>query len=269
MTSLVTKLNKGRSPVSKRATTKKVASKKIKKKIAAAPKKGAVKKAEKQAPLKKLSAAKGASAKKGAKAAKKPARRAEAKKVVATKAVAKTSAPAKPIQQQSPLAPQTFAALRAFEQALKVFNRQDFAAAKVAFENFLERFGNQAEIAARARTYLAICDKRLARAPSIPRNPDALYNRGVFELNKGNLREAVELFEKALKAEPRADHVLYSLAAAYARIGNASRALDTLQRAISLQPVHRPHARRDPDFASLRTNPRFQKLVGLEFDFLE
>jgi tetratricopeptide (TPR) repeat protein len=165
--------------------------------------------------------------------------------------------------------PETLAAVRAFEQALKFFNRHDFAAARVAFENLLKRFGSQTEILARARTYIAICDQRLARAPAAPRGPDALYNRGVFELNKGNAKEAVILFQRALKAQPRASHVLYSLAAAYARLGDAPKAIDALRRAIVIQPVHRSHARRDPDFASLRSNEVFQELAGLTPDLLE
>lgn len=133
----------------------------------------------------------------------------------------------------------------------------------------LEKFGEQHEVVARARTYLAICGQRLARAPSVPRNTDALYDQGVFELNNGNIRKAIELFEKGLKTEPRADHVLYSLAAAYSRLNEPPKALDALRRAISLRPVHRSHARRDLDFAGLHTNEEFQHLTGFGFDFTE
>jgi tetratricopeptide (TPR) repeat protein len=160
-------------------------------------------------------------------------------------------------------------AVRAFEQALKAFNKHDFSSAKAGFESILEKFGDQADIAARARTYLRICEQRLARTPSIPRNPDALYDQGVFELNKNNFRAAIELFEKALRSQPRADHVIYSLAAAHARINDAPRALDALRRAIALRPVHRSHARRDLDFASLRSNHDFQQLTGFGYDYTE
>ena len=86
----------------------------------------------------------------------------------------------------------------------------------------------------------------------MPRNVDALYNQGVFELNKGNTSGAIELFEKALKVEPRADHVYYSLAAA-----------------ITIRPVQRSHARRDLDFASLRNDQDFQQLTGFGFDLVD
>ena len=174
-----------------------------------------------------------------------------------------------PAPPKKPPSPGTLAAVRAFEQALRLFNRQDFAPAKAAFLSLLTKFAEQAEIVARARTYLSICDQRLARSPSIPRNPDALYNQGVFLLNKGDTTEAIELFEKALKAEPRADHVYYSLAAAYARLDDVAKAMDALRRAIGIRPVQRSHARRELDFASLRSNEDFQQLTGFGFDLVD
>ncbi|HXU38338.1 MAG TPA: tetratricopeptide repeat protein [Blastocatellia bacterium] len=173
-----------------------------------------------------------------------------------------------PAPPKKPPSPGTLAAVRAFEQALRVFNRQDFVAAKSAFHGLLDKFGDQADIVARVRTYLAICEQRLARTPSTPRNSDALYDRGVFEFNRGNTAEAIESFEKALKVEPRADHVFYSLAAAYARLNNVAKALEALRHAIGIRPAHRSHARRDLDFAGLRSDESFQQLTGFGFDLV-
>jgi tetratricopeptide (TPR) repeat protein len=170
---------------------------------------------------------------------------------------------------KKPPAPGTLAAVRAFEQALKFFNRHDYGQAKSAFVALQSKFGDEAEVLARARTYLAVCDQRLGRAPATPRNADALYDQGVFDFNRGALREAVELFEKALRIEPRADHVFYSLAAAHARLNDSPKALDALRRAIAIRSVHRSHARRDLDFASLRSNDDFQSLTGFGFDLID
>jgi tetratricopeptide (TPR) repeat protein len=174
-----------------------------------------------------------------------------------------------PAQPKKLPSPSTLAAVRGFEQALRLFNRHDFGPAKSAFLGLLAKFADQAEIVARTRTYLAICEQRLARSPSVPRNPDALYNQGVFQFNRGNTAEAIELFEKALKVEPRADHVYYSLAAAQARLNDAPKAMDALRRAIGIRPVHRSHARRDLDFAGLRPNEDFQQLTGFGFDLID
>lgn len=198
----------------------------------------------------------------------KPAARTPSRKALLARRRALVPKPLPAPPKKSP-SPGTLAAVRAFEQALRQFNRQDFAGAKSAFEGLLSKFAEQAEIVARVRTYLAICEQRLGRTPSVPRNVDALYNQGVFELNRGNTTEAIELFEKALKVEPRADHVYYSLAAAYARLTNTSKALDALRRAIGIRPVQRSHARRDLDFASLRSNEDFQQLTGFGFDLID
>ncbi len=289
MSSLITKANKSRSPASQKVRTtkgKKVADKKPQRpgKITAAPKakKAAPAKSKKQiSPTKKTAAAASKktppkkTVKVAAKPAKKPVARAMSKmtprpQAKAAKRAAAPVTPAKAVQppKKSPV-PNALLAVKAFEQALRLFNRHDYAAAKEAFNGLLAKFSEQADIVAPARTYLAICDQRMARAPAAPRNPDALYDQGVVQLNKGNFSEAVGLFEKGLKAEPRADHIWYSLSAAYARMHQSFKSLDALRRAISIRSVHRSHARRDPDFASLHTSEEFQQLTGFGFDFDE
>lgn len=281
MSSLITKTNKSRSPASQKVRTtkgKKVADKKPQRpgKITAAPKakKAAPAKNKKTAsPAKKTAAAasKKVPPKKtqqvtAAKPAKKPG-----VKAPATAAKRATGAPVKvisPPPKKSPV-PSVMQAVKAFEQALRVFNRHDYAAAKEAFDGLLAKFSEQADVVAQARTYMAICDQRMARTPVVPRSPEALYDQGVIQLNKGNFVDAVGLFDKALKVEPRADHIWYSLSAAYARMNQPFKSLDALRRAISLRSVHRSHARRDPDFASLHTNEDFQQLTGFGFDFDE
>ena len=193
------------------------------------------------------------------------------KKGIATAKSSRRVQPKKaaPVPVKKTPAPGALAAVKAFEQGLRLFNRHDFGAAKELFDSVLEKFSEQHEVVARTRTYLSICEQRLSRTPTLPKNPDGLYNQGVFELNRNNVQAAIELFEKVIKVDGRADHAFYSLAAAYARINEQSKALDALRRAIALRPVHRPHARRDFDFANLRTNEGFQQLTGYGFDFIE
>lgn len=275
MSSLSTKKNKSRSTPSK-PQSKAAAKSQIKK--AAAPK--VTKK-----PARKISARSGkastiaaAPAPKKA-SAKRPAAKVAAAKVlkkpitpIKTKAAAKKATPAKVEAKAADLQPkrnsmlESRAAVEAFEKALKLFSRQDFAAAKSAFEQILTKFGNQSDLIIGVRKYLAVVEQRLARTPSPPKNPDALYDRGVFELNKANFQEAINLFEKSLKAQPDAAHVLYSLAAAYARINNTKKALEALRQATSLQTALRSRARSDLDFTNLYRNEDFRYLTGYGFD---
>lgn len=291
MSVLITKA-KSRSSASRklRATKgKKSPSKKPQRpgRITAAPKsKKAVSLKKKAAPAKKSSPKKGSSKKitargkrslqpksRSAKAkVANPGRGLKSKPVAAKKFTARRRLPVAakvaPPPPKKPPAPGTLAAVRAFEQALRLFNRHDYTSARSAFESLQTKFGDEAEVVARARTYLAICEQRLGRAPAAPRNADALYNQGVFEFNRGAIRESIELFEKALRVDARADHVFYSLAAAHARLNDSPKALDALRRAIAIRPVHRPHARRDLDFANLRSSEEFQSLTGFGFDLI-
>jgi tetratricopeptide (TPR) repeat protein len=91
-----------------------------------------------------------------------------------------------------------------------------------------------------------------------------LYNQGVYELNRGQVEQAISYFEKALKTQPEADHILYSLAAAHARLGQVAQALEELRQAIERREEYRIQARRDSDFTSLYSHPLFQELVGWE-----
>jgi tetratricopeptide (TPR) repeat protein len=275
MSSLTAKVGKSHSTTTRRG---KVASPKTKKHAAGKKKKAALKKIVVRRPGSRKAAgrreakhpvAKKASAKRTAKPAprKLSAQRKPAYKAAKVVQRTKLGPAAMPVKRVPP--PEVAAAVRAFEHALKVFNRHDFSAAKLAFESILQRYGDQTEVVVGARTYMAVCEQRLARAPSVPRNAEGLYDRGVLEYNKGNARDAIELFERALKSEPRADHIMYSLAAAHARVGAVPKTLDYLRRAIGIRPVHRSHARRDPDFTSLHSNEDFQQLVGLGLELQE
>lgn len=153
------------------------------------------------------------------------------------------------------------AALKAFERAHKEFTHGRFGEARNQFRALLEKYFQVSEVAARARTYLAVADARLRTESILPRDADSLYDRGVIELNRGEYVAAQEMFERALKREPEAAHIHYGLAATRARLGSVDLALQSLQRALDLQPALRVRAQHDHDLTSLRNDPDFDKLV--------
>jgi tetratricopeptide (TPR) repeat protein len=186
------------------------------------------------------------------KAAKPAPRRASAKPIL-------------PVKKPLPPPPQpTFeeaAALTAFESAHKEFTRGRFAEARTQFRSLIEKYPTVSEVAARARTYLAVAESRLRTDLVQPRDADSLYDRGVIELNRGEYVAAQELFERALKREPEAAHIHYGLAASRARLGAIDTALKSLRRALDLQPKLRIRAQRDSDLNSLRSDPEFDQIV--------
>lgn len=153
------------------------------------------------------------------------------------------------------------AALKAFERAHKEFIRGRFGEARNQFRALLDKYFQVSEIAARARTYLAVADARLRTESILPRDADSLYDRGVIELNRGEYVAAQEMFERALKREPEAAHIHYGLAATRARLGSVDLALQSLQRALDLQPTLRVRAQHDHDLTALRNDPDFDRLV--------
>jgi thioredoxin-like negative regulator of GroEL len=153
------------------------------------------------------------------------------------------------------------AALRAFERAHKEFVRGHFGEARLQFRALIEKYANVSEVTARARTYLTVSESRLRTELSLPRDADSLYDRGVIELNRGEYVAAQEMFERALKREPEAAHIHYGLAATRSRLGSVETALESLQRALELQPNLRVRAQHDHDLTTLRNEPDFERLV--------
>ncbi|OLE53967.1 MAG: hypothetical protein AUG51_10945 [Acidobacteria bacterium 13_1_20CM_3_53_8] len=184
---------------------------------------------------------------------------APAKSKTKSRTVARKIVTAQPLTRQPSV--DEAAALRAFERAHKEFARGHFGEARSLFRALLEKHSNVSEVAARARTYLAIAESRLRNESTLPRDADSLYDRGVIELNRGEYVAAQEMFERALKREPQAAHIHYGLAATRARLGAIDSALESLQRALDIQPTLRIRAQHDSDLTSLRNDPDFERLV--------
>lgn len=153
------------------------------------------------------------------------------------------------------------AALKAFERAHKEFVRGRFAEARMLFRQLIDQHAGVAEVTARSRTYLAIAEARLRSESSLPRNAEELYDRGVIELNRGEYVAAQELFERASKRDPEAAHIHYGLAATRARLGSIDLALQSLERAVNLQPTLRGRAQHDHDLAVLRNDPEYERII--------
>ena len=234
----------------KRSVKAKAAKPKAKRAQAAKPaaRKAAKLKTAKKAPAKAVSKAKKPALKVNARKSAPPKKAAvsrvkKTQKVAAVRAARPTPPPAPPRQPTQ----DESAALAAFERAHREFVRGRFAEARNQFRILLDKFSQVSEVAARSRTYLAVAESRLRTESMLPRDADSLYDRGVIELNRGEYVAAQEMFERALKREPEAAHIHYGLAATRARLGSIDLALESLQRALDLQPNLRVRAQHDHD----------------------
>ena len=241
--SAATKTKAAKSAPARKSSPPKKAASKVKTKVPARKSKQPVKQTKKAAPARAAKA--------------RPAPSKSAKKVVTLpprRPVALPPPPRQPTQDEA-------AALRAFERAHREFARGRFSEARSQFRALIEKYASVSEVTARARTYLNIAEARLRTESSLPRDADSLYDRGVIELNRGEYVAAQEMFERALKREPEAAHIHYGLAATRARLGSVETALESLQRALDLQPSLRVRAQYDQDLAMLRNDPEFERMI--------
>lgn len=161
--------------------------------------------------------------------------------------------------------PRVQAQLKLYDEALALFHQQKFQRAKQELEKVLE--GPSKELADRARMHIKIAEQRMKPTQEqAPRTAEEHYQRGVAMMNLGRWDEARESLDKARKQAPKADHIVYALAALDCLTGEADSALANLKIAIELRPANRYHARNDEDFAFLQEDPRFTELLYPEKD---
>ena len=159
-----------------------------------------------------------------------------------------------------PEAPARRQQLKNYEEALKYFQQQKFLRAKQLLESVLE--GPSKELGDRARTHLRVCEQRISRPPvPILKSAEDHYTQGIALMNLGRWDEAREHLDRALKAAPKADHIVYAMAALDCLTGEADSAMENLKTAIQLRPENRYHARNDEDFSFLQEDPRFTELL--------
>lgn len=151
----------------------------------------------------------------------------------------------------------TFTLARKFPEAEATFEHifrinKNYAAAHNNRGFMLLEQGKPAEALAEFQKALAIT----------PRQSDAHYNLGRayallrnFPESQGHLRQAVGL-------APAMAPAWYLLAAVDAILGDVDEAFRALDRAVTLKPDLRATAEQDPNFARLRPDPRFSRILS-------
>jgi tetratricopeptide (TPR) repeat protein len=90
----------------------------------------------------------------------------------------------------------------------------------------------------------------------------ARNNLGNTYMQLAMYAEAIAELNKVISTDSESGLAHYNLACVYARSGDATLAARYLNHAIEHEPQARVWARTDADFASVRTLPAFQKLLG-------
>jgi tetratricopeptide (TPR) repeat protein len=154
-------------------------------------------------------------------------------------------------------------AVSALEAGIKLMYSEDYGKAVKAFNKVIADYPEEPEIVASAKARIQACEKKLQeRTRTVLRSADDHYNVAVAFLNGGQLDSAVSHLQSALKLAPKADHILYAMAAANALKGNKDQALTYLKQSIDHRLENRFQAAVDHDFAALSEEQAFKDLVA-------
>ena len=147
---------------------------------------------------------------------------------------------------------------------------ETFDKAIKCFETLIAEHPEEPEIQERAKVLIHACEKKIHdKGKAVLRSAEDHYNVGIADLNNRQIGSAIEHLQHALKLGPKADHVLYALAAASALQGNRDQALDYLRQSIQFRPENRFMASRDTDFENLSDDADFKQdaaKLGLDTD---
>ena len=153
-------------------------------------------------------------------------------------------------------------AVNALESGIKLMYAEDFARAIKTFHKVIAEYPDEPEVQASAKARIQACEKKMQeRSRTVFRTADDHYNVAVALMNGGDLESALTHLQSALKLAPKADHVLYAMAAAHALQGNMDQALSYLKQSIQYRPENRFQAAQDNDFAVLAEEQAFKDLV--------
>ena len=151
-------------------------------------------------------------------------------------------------------------ALQSYEAGLRAMQEHKFDKAKPHFQKVLA--GSTKELADRATVHLNTCNQHLERSSAAQfKTTEEHYDYAVSLMNVGDYVTAREHLDKLLKQSPKADYVIYGLAALDCLTGHVEDSLKRLDEALRLNPQLRYQARNDSDFQNLAEDPRFTELL--------
>ena len=187
---------------------------------------------------------------------------AKAAKKTPAKPESKAAAPAKAAR--APQSSDADPAIDALTAGLQALQTKDWAKAVERFEEAV-RESDRPEVRDRARQYLTASRQKAGmgagEAPAKGAEADP-YLQAVYEKNRGNLQEALEISRKGGR-DQKDERFAYLTASVHAIEGRWDEATQALNKAIELNPKNRVHAFHDPDLAELRKNRDLRPLFGL------
>jgi tetratricopeptide (TPR) repeat protein len=153
-----------------------------------------------------------------------------------------------------------------YEKALQSFHKKNYAKALEAYKKLIEtykdsEFYSVLEIQTRAKVYMSIAQAQVHPIKLTLESTQDYVWEGVYQLNAGNVDQALEHFLYAEKNNYRDAYVYYLMAAAYLRKEDTANALRCVEKCLKKDEKYKVIVYNEPDFEPLQQNPDFLKLV--------
>lgn len=95
-----------------------------------------------------------------------------------------------------------------------------------------------------------------------PNDARALYLGAIVAWQLGDRERCLDWSARAMAIDPEETAILYNVACTYSLMGEKEKALDTLEKAVHNGFSHKEWIENDPDFTSIRGEPRFKALLA-------
>ena len=154
-------------------------------------------------------------------------------------------------------------ALAAYGLAVKEFHKGEFEKAAASFRDFVEKFPAEREIVDRAKSYLAIAQKRPKKETAPLKTFADHYRAGAAKIIQRDYPGAIKVLEKALEYKENEGLVYYLLADVRGLMGEADASLDLLKKAVQKDKSFAVLAQNEPDFEPLWEDKKFKLITKL------
>ena len=154
-------------------------------------------------------------------------------------------------------------ALNVYKQTIKSFQKGDYQKASEQIKGFMNKFDDEKELCARADVYLKICESRLEDKVEKPKDFEDYFLHAVYQLNSGNLEQALELAKKAEQKQPKEGKIHYLIASIYLKMDKLDQALESLKSAVHIDKFFKIMARNETDFEKLWQDKKFKLITKL------
>ena len=146
--------------------------------------------------------------------------------------------------------------LKVYERGLRAVHRSKWQQAQELFERVVGE-SDQADLAERARRYVALTVEKLDSSPAV--KPADAFLEAVYERNRGNFEEALAICSRGGR-QGKDERFAYLAASILSATGEFEKAAELLAVAIELNPKNRVHAFHDSDFDELRCSSEYRHL---------